>query len=507
LFYKKNKVSPFLCKYRQRVGKHIGVNIVNILVTGTTGNIGSKLVPRLVAGGYRVKCIARDPQRLSRFNWPSVDILQADLLDLQSLERVMQDIDVAYYLVHSMADGVQGYIQRDLAAATNFGVAAKQANIKHIIYLGGLGDCEKSISPHLEARQDVGEILRQTGIPVTEFRAAIVIGSGSMSFEMIRYLTERLPILPTPSWITTLCQPIAIEDLLDYLVKSLDEPNSKEGIFEIGGPDVLSYAQIMRGYAEARHLNRPQITIPLLTTPILAYGAKIVTPLPSPYLRILIEGLRSEVIVRDNTVESVINIELTPYRQAIKNALQRDRNGEVESFWNGAQPRLEPGVTHKDTEGMYIAQQRTATTAPPAAVYKAFARIGGKHGWYYANWLWWMRGWLDELVGGVGMRRGRRDADELQMGDILDGWKVETIEAGRFLRLSFEMKAPGPAWLQFEAQSRPEGGSLLIITAFFEPHGVAGLLYWWSLYPFHVAIFKGMSEAIIKMAEEEQKPI
>jgi uncharacterized protein YbjT (DUF2867 family) len=479
---------------------------MNILVTGTTGNIGSKLVPRLVAEGYQVKCIARDPQRLRRFHWPFVEIMQADLLDPQSLLRVMPGIDVAYYLVHSMADGVQGYIQRDLTAATNFAAAAKRTGIKRIIYLGGLGDCDKSISPHLEARQNVGEILRNSGIPVTEFRAAIVIGSGSMSFEMIRYLTERLPILPTPTWITTLCQPIAIQNLLDYLVKSLDEPSSAEGVLEIGGPDVLTYADIMRGYAGARQLKRPQVPVPLLSTQMLALGANIVTPLPSPYLRILIEGLRSEVVVSDSTAERLFKLELIPYHQAIQHALKRDGSGEVESFWNGSQPGLEPGVTHKDTEGMYIAQQRTASTADPEAIFKAFARIGGKHGWYYANWLWWLRGWLDELIGGVGMKRGRRDADELEVGDFLDGWRVERVEPGRLVRLWFEMKAPGPAWLQFEAQPRTQGGTLLVITAFFEPHGMAGLFYWWSLYPFHVAIFKGMSETIVKMAEQVQQP-
>jgi uncharacterized protein YbjT (DUF2867 family) len=357
---------------------------MKILVTGTTGNIGSKLPPRLVAAGHQVTCIARDPQRLSRFDWPTVEIVQADLLEPASLERVMPGIDVAYYLVHSMADGVQGYIQRDLTAATNFSEAAKQASVKRIIYLGGLGDCDKFISPHLEARQDVGEILRMSGIPVTEFRAAIVIGTGSMSFEMIRYLTERLPVLLTPVWISTRCQPIAIDDLLVYLVKSLDEPYSVEGIYEIGGPDVLSYAEIMRGYAEARRLKRPQITVPLLSTPILAYGAKIVTPLPSPYLRILIEGLRSEVVVRDNTAESVFKIKLTPYQQAIQKALQRDGSGEVESFWNGAQAGVGPGVTHKDTEGMYIAQQRTTSTAPAEAVFTPTGYGGCAAGWM--NW-------------------------------------------------------------------------------------------------------------------------
>lgn len=474
---------------------------MNILVTGTTGNIGGKLVPRLVAEGHQVTCLAREPQRLQRYGWQGVKIEQADALDLQSLRRVMAGIDVGYYLIHSMADGVQGYIARDLLAATNFSLAAKEAGLKRIIYLGGLGDCDKFISPHLEARQDVGDILRSSGVPVTELRAAIVIGCGSMSFEMIRYLTERLPIMPTPAWIDTLCQPIAIGDLLEYLTMSLNEPASAGKIFEVGGPEVMSYAQIMQGYATARRLKRPLVTVPLLTTRVLAMGADLVTPLPSPYLRILIEGLRSEVVVHNGEAQEIYHLDLLSYPKAIQKALTRDGSGEVEALWRGSPPGLEPGETHKDVEGMYIAQRRTASTASSQAVFAAFSKIGSKRGWYYANWLWWLRGKLDELVGGPGMKRGRRDPDELAEGDILDGWKVETVEPGWMIRLWFDMKAPGPAWLQLEAQPRQGGGTLLIITAFFEPHGVAGLLYWWSLYVFHVLIFRGMSKAIVGMAE------
>jgi uncharacterized protein YbjT (DUF2867 family) len=450
---------------------------MNILVSGASGYIGAQLVPRLEALGHHVICLVRNPERLKGHRWENVEIRQGDLLDLASLPRVMQGVEIAYYLVHSMADGVQGYIERDHTAAGNFGAATKAAGVKRIIYLGGLGECDKFISPHLEARQQVGDVLRRSGVPVTEFRAAIVIGSGSMSFEMIRYLTERLPILFTPKWITTLCQPIAIENILDYLTLSLTEPRSIGSIFEIGGPDVLTYEDIMRGYATARQFNRKLVNLPILTMRILAIGADVVTPLPFPYLRILIEGLRSEVVVHDPSAQEVFKIKLIPYKEAVLQALKRDGSGEVESFWAGAQADLQPGVTHKDTEGMFIEQRRTASATRPEPVYATFTRIGGKRGWYYADWLWQLRGWLDQLVGGVGMRRGRRHPDELQPGDILDGWSVETIEAGRLIRLRFEMKAPGPAWLQFEAQPRSDGGTLLIITAFFEPHGIAGLLY------------------------------
>jgi uncharacterized protein YbjT (DUF2867 family) len=412
----------------------------------------------------------------------------------------MPGIEVAYYLIHSMSGGKQDFIKHDENAALNFGTAAREAGVQRIIYLGGLGQCEKSLSPHLNSRQIVGDILRRTGVPVTEFRAPIVIGSGSMSFEMIRYLTERLPILFTPPWINTLCQPIAIENILEYLVNSLTEPLSIGSIFEIGGPDVLTYRDIMLGYAAARKLKRHLFTLPFLTTSILAFGADVITPLPTPYLQILIEGLRSEVLVNDPTAQELFKTQLIPYADAVGRSLMRDGSGKAESLWAGARVELKPGVTHMDTEGMFIEQRRTASPSSPQAVYSVIEKIGGKQGWYYANWLWQLRGWLDELVGGVGMRRGRSYPNGFTPGDFVDGWKVESVQPGRLARLWFEMKAPGPAWLQFEVQPRAGGGSLLILTAFFEPHGVAGLLYWYSLYPFHLLIFKYMSRAMIERA-------
>jgi uncharacterized protein YbjT (DUF2867 family) len=472
-----------------------------ILVTGATGTIGGKLVPRLVAEGHQVTCITREPSHLDDYNWQEVRVLKADVLDLESLRQSMQGIEVAYYLIHSMGGGKRGFIQRDKTGAKNFSLAAKEAGVQRIIYLGGLGQCEKFISPHLDSRQQVGDILRASGVPITEFRAPIVIGSGSMSFEIIRYLNERLPVVLTPKWIDTLCQPIAIENILEYLLASLNESLAIGSIFEIGGPEVLTYRKIMKEYAAARRLKRSYIRLPFLTTPILAFGADILTPLPTPYLQILIEGLRSEVIVHDPSAGEVFNMKLIPYSLAVKQALQRDGSGEVERFWAGTRVELQPGLTHKDTEGMLIEQRRTVIRANSKAVYTLFERIGGKRGWYYANWLWQLRGWLDELVGGIGMRRGRLDPDKLNEGNILDGWRVEKVEPDRLIRLWFEMKAPGPAWLQFEAQPRSDGGTLLILTAFFEPHGLAGLFYWYILYPFHLLIFWGISRYILQQAE------
>lgn len=475
---------------------------MKVLVSGATGNIGSKLIPRLVAAGHAVSCMARQPICLERYQWQGVEIHQADVLDLPSLSKVMQGIEVAYYLIHSMADGVKGYIEQDIKAAENFSRSARQAGVQRIIYLGGLGVCEHDLTSHLASRQRVGEILRASGVPVTEFRSAVIIGTGSASFEIIRYLMERIPLLLAPPSIQTYCQPIGVENVLEYLTACLLAPHSINKLYEIGGPDILSYQEMLREYAVIRKLKRKMVRIPGLSPKHAARIMHLFTPIPIAYAEPLLDGLGSEVIVRDPSAQEDFKINLTRYAFSLRQALQRTGSGEVEHYWRGNHPGLEPGVTHLDIEGMFIEQRRTTSSARPEMLFTAFAGIGGRHGWYYANWLWKLRGWVDKLAGGMSRPASRTNPDELHPGDILEGWSVEKVEPGYLIRLKFEMKAPGPAWMQFEAQAYKDGGSLLILTSFFEPHGIGGLIYWYCLYPFHQWINKGLSKAIVRQAED-----
>jgi uncharacterized protein YbjT (DUF2867 family) len=468
-----------------------------ILVTGATGYIGGRLVPRLVAAGHHVICLARDPARLAGRGWKGVEVRQGDALNAESLMRALQGVDVAYYLIHSMAEGARGFEDRDRLAARHFGQAARAAGVRQIVYLGGLG-AGTALSAHLASRQEVGDILRASGVPVTEFRAAVIVGAGSMSFEMIRYLTERVPLMITPRWVATRCQPIAIDDVLEYLIRCLDEPRAMGRLFEIGGPDVLTYGDMMRGYAAARNLRRCLVPVPVLTPRLSSYWVDLVTPIPASYARPLIEGLRSEVVVQNPEARDVFDFALLPYAEAVKRALER---AQPESADIAAQTDPDGQAASADREGMIIERRRVEADAPPQALFSVFSGIGGRRGWFYAGWAWQLRGAIDQLIGGVGMRRGRRHPDELRPGDTLDFWQVQSVEPDRLIRLRAEMKLPGRAWLQFEALPRPDGGSTLIQTACFEPHGLAGLVYWHGLYPIHQRIFWGMARAIARRAE------
>jgi uncharacterized protein YbjT (DUF2867 family) len=477
-----------------------------ILVVGATGYIGGRLVPRLLREGHAVRCLARDPGRLAGRNWQGVEACQGDVLKPETLPPCLEGMDVAYYLVHSMGSGVDQFEQRDQEAARHFARAARAAGVKRIIYLGGLGRGDDR-SPHLRSRQEVGDILRREGPAITEFRAAIIVGSGSLSFEMIRYLTERVPVMICPRWVRTRCQPVAIDDVLRYLILSLQEPGSCGQVLEIGGSDVLTYADMMKEYARLRGLKRCLIPVPVLTPRLSSYWVDLVTPIPAYLSHPLIEGLRSEVVCHERTALEIFPFQPMTYREAVQEALNRASTSDVETVWSTplSRSRLPATPVQLTTrDGMILEQRQQQVQASARQVFNTFMGIGGDRGWFAHNWAWRWRAFLDRLVGGVGMRRGRRHPDELYPGEALDFWRVEAVEANKLLRLRAEMKVPGQAWLQFEVEEETSGGCCLTQKAFFEPRGVAGLLYWHGLYPFHQLIFRGMIRRIAQRAEDAE---
>lgn len=477
----------------------------HILLTGATGYVGGRLLKALEKRGSAVRCLARNIDYLRPRVAPGVELLVGDTLDKSTLIPALQGIHTAYYLVHSM--GASGdFEEEDRRAARNFADAAGEAGVQRIVYLGGLGGGGGDLSPHLRSRQEVGRILGESGVPVIEFRASIVIGSGSLSFEMIRTLTERLPVMIAPRWVTTLAQPIAIEDLIDYLVAALDLPVGQSRIFEIGGSDQVSYGDIMREYARQHGLRRLIIPVPILTPRLSSLWLALVTPL---YARVgckLIDSLRSPSVVRDEAALSLFRIRPQGIREAIGRALGNEDQEFAETRWSdarssGGRPRTWGGMRF----GTRIVDSRAATVAasPPDA-FKPIRRIGGRTGWYYGKVLWKIRGWLDLLVGGVGLRRGRRDPEWIRVGDALDFWRVEACEPDRLLRLAAEMKLPGRAWLEFEVTGNDQF-STIRQTAIFDPVGLAGLAYWYALYPIHRFIFAGMLRGIVAAAARERK--
>ena len=476
-----------------------------ILVTGVTGYIGGRLTPRLLQEGHHVRVLARSRARILSRCWSSsVEVAVGDALNPETLSGALEGVDCAYYLIHSMA-GKSGFQEMDLQAARTFGEAARKAGVNRIIYLGGLGDPEDELSPHLRSRQETGQALRESGVPVTEFRAAVIVGSGSISFEMIRHLVERLPIMVCPKWIYSRIQPIAIDDLLEYLVAALYEPESRGSIIEIGGEDVTTYKGLMLGYASARGLRRLLIPVPVLSPRLSSYWVHWTTPIPAKITAALVEGLRNDVVVTDNLARTLFpHIRPQGYSSAIQGVIEDLDNGRVDTSWSDAVDAADSRdetVRLQSREGMIIEQRRRSVSAPASDVYKTLVGIGADRGWYFANWAWRLRGMVDRLLGGAGLRRGRRHRDDLRVGDALDFWRVEALEPGHLLRLRAEMKLPGRAWLQYEVRETGSGASQLEQTAMFIPRGLPGLLYWYGLYPIHGWIFSGLVKAIARRAE------
>jgi uncharacterized protein YbjT (DUF2867 family) len=480
------------------------------LVTGATGYIGGRLVPELLAAGHDVRCLVRTPSKLADAPWrDEVTVVEGDVTDPATLAPAMADVDVAYYLVHSMG-GPAAFDEEDRRAATCFRDAAAgdsdRRPVGRIVYLGGLGrDDDPDLSRHLRSRHEVGRVLADGPVPVTELRAAVIIGSGSASFEMLRYLVEVLPVMVTPRWVENQCQPIAIRDVLLWLVAAADAEGASE-IVEVGGPDVVTYREMMQIYAREAGLRRRLLVgVPLLTPRLSSLWVGLVTPLPADLAKPLVESLINEVVVtREHTLAGPDTPPLS-FPASVRLALQRSADLDVTTRWSDA---TLPGHSPADpmpsdpewAGGSLLVDESTACSgAPPADLFATVAGIGGRRGWYVTPLLWSLRGWIDKLVGGVGMRRGRRHPDTLWVGDAVDFWRVEAVEPDRLLRFRAEMKLPGEAWIEWRVEPT-EDGSSLTQRAIFYPRGLAGRAYWYALIPFHGMIFARMARQIADAA-------
>ncbi len=478
-----------------------------ILLTGASGYIGGRLLPSLEQQGYRLRCVARHPEVLKPKVGPSTDVVSGDVLDRPSLDSALRGVDVAYYMVHSMSS-TGSFEETDRQAARNFSEAAKAAGVKGLIYVGGLGSDEEELSPHLRSRHEVGDILRQSGLPVCEFRASAVIGSGSASFELIRALVERLPVMLTPRWVKGKAQPIAIDDLLDYLVEALRIPISKYRIYEVGGADQVSYADMMRAYGRQRGLKPLIIPVPVLTPRLSALWLGLITPLYARIGRAIIESIVHVTVVRDNAALTTFSVRPMGIDEAIHRALAHEETHFAATRWSDALSSSGKLPSWGGVQfGTRLVDSRTLNVdAPPEVVFKHIERIGGDTGWYACNWLWRVRGFIDLLEGGVGLRRGRPSSTTLHVGDTVDSFRVESIEPNRRLRLKSEMHLYGRAWLEFEVTGA--GSSTTIRqTAIFDPVGLIGYIYWYTLYLPHQFVFSGMLRGIAQAAlKEMSKP-
>lgn len=464
---------------------------------GATGYVGGRLVPRLVQAGHQVRCLTRRPDQLRDVPWAgSVEVCAGDALDPASLAPAFADVQAVYYLVHSIGSG-HDFEEADRRAARNTAEAAAAAGVERIVYLGGLVPVDEVASPHLASRAEVGQIFLDAPVPAIVLQAGVIIGSGSASFEMLRYLTERLPVMVTPVWVRSRVQPIAIRDVLAYLSGVLDAPAHLNRRFDIGGPDVLSYEAMMHRYAAIAGLtHRIIVPVPVLSPWLSSHWVNIITPVPKAIAQPLIESLRNDAVAHEHDIEDLVPRSRCPFDEAVRLALDRTQQAQVETRWSGAQwpgapsgpmptdPAWSGGTVYRDDRSLPL-------RADPAEVWRTIEGIGGERGWYSLPLAWSVRGLMDRLIGGVGLRRGRRDPNRLDVGDAVDFWRVEAVERPRLLRLRAEMKLPGEAWLEF---SIDHDGTEPVLhqRALFLPHGLLGQLYWWSISPFHGVVFGSM---------------
>ncbi len=486
-----------------------------VLVTGATGYIGGRLIPELLAAGYAVRAMARRVERLGGQPWAGeVEVVPGDVLHADSLGRALDGVEVAYYLVHAIGAG-GSFEDTDRRAARTFATAARTAGVRRIVYLGGLTPEGETLSPHLRSRAEVGDILLASGVPTVVLRAAVIIGSGSASFEMLRYLTERLPIMVTPRWVRTRIQPIAVGDVLRYLVGAASFPPDVSRGFDIGGPEVLTYLEMMRRYAAVAGLRKRTIVeVPVLSPSLSSHWVNVVTPVPRALARPLVESLRNTVVCLEHDIAVYVPDPaggLIGFDRAVELALLSVREGGVATHWSDAAHTVgaasDPLPSDPAWAGgnLFVDERRSTVQASPESLWEVIKGIGGEHGWYSWPVAWRIRGLLDRLSGGPGLRRGRRDPNDLHVGDALDWWRVEDIQELRLLRLRAEMRLPGLAWLDLAIEADEDGHTAFAQRAVFYPRGLLGLAYWWGVSPFHGVVFGGMQRNIARAAETRER--
>ncbi len=481
-----------------------------ILVTGATGYIGGRLVPPLLEAGHTVKVLARSPQKLKDVPWvDSVEVIRGDLEDPESLQKACAGVDILYYLVHSMSSGHGSFEDAETASAKNVATACRQAGVGRIIYLGGLHPKDAELGPHLRSRTNVSDILLDSGVPTITLQAGVVIGSGSASFEMIRQLTDVLPAMVAPKWVRNRVQPIAVRDVLYYLAAAADITEDLNRTFDIGGPDVLRYDQVMNGYAKEAGLRyRPVVPLPVLTPWLASQWVNLVTPIPRKLAVPLIGSLQFDCVAQERDIDEYIAVPdggPISYAAAVRLALKNMDAGDIETTWKNASvvgAPSDPLPSDPEWTGhtVFTDEKERATTATPDQLWKVIEGVGGDNGWYSLPLAWAVRGWMDKLTGGVGLRRGRRHPDELHTGEAVDFWRVEHLERGKMLRLRAEMKVPGRAWLEMSVEPKSDGGALYRQRAIFFPKGLGGRLYWLAVLPFHGLIFRTMAHRITGVA-------